>query len=203
MTAFSDTVSRKVTHLTDDEQKALLRVTGAHAKGFRDHVLFAMALGTALREHELLALNVGDVLLDGKARRRVTLRTFKRCGNDPDETQEVMLNDTLRAKVEKLVKLRGGLAVTPESPLFVSREGNRLSSRQARTAFTEWQKRAGFERHVHFHALRHSACGNVYAQGKDIRLTQRFARHKSVVTTAIYTHPSDDDMLRAVSAIRS
>jgi site-specific recombinase XerC len=84
----------------------------------------------------------------------------------------------------------------------VSREGGRLSERQVRTAFKKWQERAGFERHVHFHALRHTACTNIYAATKDIRLTQRFARHSRITTTTIYTHPSDDDMIRAVEGIR-
>jgi site-specific recombinase XerD len=44
--------------LTEREQRALLKVTGEHRAGFRDHVLYAMALGTGLREHEFIALSV-------------------------------------------------------------------------------------------------------------------------------------------------
>ena len=47
--------------MTEGEQRAILKTSGEHARGFRDHVIFSMALGTALREHEILALNVGDV----------------------------------------------------------------------------------------------------------------------------------------------
>lgn len=47
--------------LAEREQLLLLKVTGEHRAGFRDHVLYAMALGTGLREHELAALDVGDV----------------------------------------------------------------------------------------------------------------------------------------------
>jgi integrase len=47
--------------LTEREQRALLKVTGEHRAGYRDHMLYAMALGTGLREHELLALDMGDV----------------------------------------------------------------------------------------------------------------------------------------------
>jgi site-specific recombinase XerC len=201
MTTFVDTVSKRVTHLTDAEQKALLLVTGQHRAGFRDHVLFALALGAGLREHEIVALNVGDVLFDGRARRRISLSVFKRSSSEPTK-QEVMLSDTLRAKLERLVALTYPGERTDSDPLFVSREGNRLSTRQVRNSFCAWQQRAGFERRVHFHALRHTACTNVYAVSKDIRLTQRFARHKSLTTTSIYTHPTDDDLRRAVSAIR-
>jgi integrase/recombinase XerC len=47
--------------LTEREQKLLLKITGEHRAGYRDHMLYAMALGTGLREHELIALSVGDV----------------------------------------------------------------------------------------------------------------------------------------------
>ena len=63
--------------LTEREQRALLKVTGEHRAGYRDHVLYAMALGTGLREHELIALSVGDVFRDGSPRRRLLLSVFK------------------------------------------------------------------------------------------------------------------------------
>ena len=49
-----------------------------------------------------------------------------------------------------------------------------------------------------FHTLRHTACSNLYRRTLDIRLTQRFARHKSIITTSIYAHPSDDELMRSV-----
>jgi hypothetical protein len=32
-------------------------------------------------------------------------------------------------------------------------------------------------------------------------LTQRFARHKSILTTAVYSHPTDEDLVRAVDGM--
>jgi len=186
--------------LTDAEQARLLKVTGEHARGFRDHVLLSFALGTALREAELLALNVGDVFgVEGKARRRVRLRVFKR-SNDDESMQEVVLPDPLRAKLEKLWrwKKQRGEGLEPDAPLFVSRRGLRLSSRQLRNLFHVWQERAGFERVLSFHSTRHSSLTNIYRRTRDIRLTQRVARHKSITSTIRYAGPSDEDVLRAV-----
>jgi len=186
--------------LTDAEQARLLKVTGEHARGFRDHVLLSFALGTALREAELLALNVGDVFgVGGKARRRVQLRVFKR-SNDDESMQEVVLPDPLRAKLEKLWrwKKQRGEGLEPDAPLFVSRRGLRLSSRQLRNLFHVWQERAGFERVLSFHSTRHSSLTNIYRRTRDIRLTQRVARHKSITSTIRYAGPSDEDVLRAV-----
>ncbi len=117
MTAYADTISRPVKTLTEAEQRALLKVTGQHVDGFRDHVIFSLAMGTGLREHELLALDVGDVFDDaGRAKRRVALRVFKRSAKEP-VPQEVLLPDAVRAKLERLLATRKRAGETITAPL--------------------------------------------------------------------------------------
>lgn len=186
--------------LSEEEQTRLLQVIGEHRRGFRDHVIFAVALGTGLREHEIAALDVSDISdVEGRVRRRVRLRVFKRSNSDP-EIQQAVLNETLRTKLRHYLGWmeRHGRSVDPGEPLFVSRKGNRLSTRQMRTLFTRWQERAGFERRFPFHVIRHTAITNIYRITKDLRLTQRFARHKSAASTERYTHPSIEDLLMSV-----
>ncbi len=196
---YADAVARPPKTLTEIEQRLLLKISGEHRSGFRDHVIFGVALGTGLREHEIVALNMGDVFgTGGKAFRRVQLQVFKRSSDDAS-SQEIILPDGVRAKLDKLHcwKKRNGESLEPGAPIFVSRKKNRLSTRQVRHTFKVWQERAGFDRLFNFHTLRHTACSNLYRRTRDIRLTQRFARHKSILTTSIYAHPSDEDMLRA------
>ena len=199
MATYADNIRTPPRTLTEVEQRRLFKATGEHKAGFRDHVLFSLALGTGLREHELLALDVGDVFDAGKARRRLVLRVFKRSSDSP-ATQEVVLPDAVRAKFDCFYRWKRsvGESLDRDAPVFVSRRGNRLSARQLREVFHVWQERAGFERRLNFHSLRHSACSNLYRRTKDIRVTQRFARHKSILTTSIYAHPSDEDLVRAV-----
>jgi site-specific recombinase XerC len=85
-----------------------------------------------------------------------------------------------------------------DTPLFVSRKGNRLSTRQVRHLFGVWQERAGFGRRYTFHSMRHAACGNLYRRTKDIRIVQRFARHASVLSTMRYSHPDEAELIRAL-----
>ena len=125
MTMYADAIAKPPRTLTDLEQRLLLKVTGEHRDGFRDHVIISFALGTGLREHELLALDLGDVFDDaGCAKRRITLRVFKRSADEP-AVQEVVLPDLVRAKLEKLRawKKREGESLAPDAPLFVSRIG--------------------------------------------------------------------------------
>ncbi len=134
MAHYADSINTAPRTLTDREQRLLLKTTGEHRSGFRDHVIIATALATGLRSHELLALDVGDVFYpDGRCRRSLQLRVFKR-SNDDQSAQQVVLPDSLRAKLDKLLRWKQakGEGVAPEAPLFVSRNGNRLSGRQLR-----------------------------------------------------------------------
>ncbi len=200
MAAYADRITKAPRTFTEREQQQLLRATGEHRSGFRDHVIIATALATGLRAHELLALDVGDVFdAAGRARRRVQLRVFKRSNDDP-ATQEVILPEGLRAKLDKLHRWKRaeGQSLAADAPVFVSRNGNRLSGRQLRERFAFWQARAGIERSLSFHGLRHSSCTNLYRATKDLRLVQRFARHASITNTMRYAHPADEDLVRAV-----
>jgi integrase len=198
MSMYVDHIRTPPRTLTEIEQARLLKTTGSH-EGFRDHVLFSVALGTGLREHELCALNVGDITVDGASvRRHVTLRVFKKAAKDP-AAQEAFLPDALVYKLKKYLrwKAQGGESLAPDAPLFVSRLGRRLATRTVRFKFKLWQERAAFDRSFSFHSLRHSALSNVYRRTHDLRLTQRVARHKAIQTTTIYTLPSDEDVLQA------
>lgn len=203
MSRYIDHIPTPPPTLTDEEQRRLLQVTGEHRAGFRDHMIVSLALGTGLRMHEIAALDVGDITTaDGTVRRRVRLRVFKRT-NLNLELQQVVLSDTLRAKLRHYLgwKERHGQSLASEAPLFISRKGNRLSTRQMRTMFARWQTRAGFERRYSFHALRHTACTCHYRQNRDLRLTQLFARHVSATTTQMYTHPSLSELTASVQGL--
>jgi integrase/recombinase XerC len=168
----------------------------------RERTLFTLALTTGLRCHELVGLNVRDVLRpDGDIVRSLQLRVFK--GHINPQSQVVFFSRKARLALKNWLTLRTVRSepLTLESPLFLSRRGLRLSLRQVRWLFRECQLRAGFDRRFGFHALRHTACTKLYHATKDIRLTQRFARHASIVTTMIYTHPSDEDLAAAVELI--
>ena len=200
MTSYAAAVRRPPRTMTALDQARLLKVTGEHRDGFRDHVIFSLALGTALREHEIAALDVGDVLRDdGRVRRQFPLRTFKRSTDDP-ANQDVFLPDNAWYKLSKFIawKRSQGESLDPTAPLFVSRKGSRIATRTLRYVFPLWQARAGFDRIFNFHALRHTALSNLQREKGDIRLTQRVARHKSIETTSIYTAPSDEDIFDAV-----
>jgi len=185
--------------LTSEEQHRLLEITARDPGAFRDHMILAFALGTGLRLHEILALNVGDVILpDGRPRSRVRLRVAK-----GGRTGDIFLPRRLQTKLRRFMvwKARGGESLAPDAPLFMSLAGRRLSKRRAQQVFQIWQERAGLDQRHTFHRLRHTAVHQMYRTTRDLLLTQRFARHSSLLVTSVYLHPTDEDLARSVRRI--
>lgn len=181
--------------LTRDEQRALLAITQPE---LRDHLIFAMALGTGLRLGELVGLDVGDVFFPtGVPRERIRVRAeIAKRGRVGD----VFLPEALVPKLARFwsYKRERHEARSPHAPLFCGLSRRRLSTRRVQVLFHEWQDRAGFGRQYPFHSLRHSSVTNVYRSSRDLFLAQRFARHASPLTTVIYTHPSDEELREGV-----
>ncbi len=187
------------TTLAAAEQALILRVTAANV---RDHAIFSLALGTGLRLAEIVGLDVGDVFTpDGTPRVRVGVRREIAKGH---RAADVFLPDRLVVKLRRywMWKNQRGESLDHDAPLFANQSGERISKRRVQHAWSEWQRRAGFDQAYGFHALRHTAVTNVYRASRDLFLAQRFARHVSPLTTTVYTHPSDQEMaarLRGIS----
>jgi site-specific recombinase XerC len=211
---YVDRAVRMVRVLTAKHRDALLRVSGEHVDGFRDHVIFSVALGTALREGEIAALDVGDVV-EGSARGkkvtirgRVTLRAYARKGRQrpdgkPHTPQVVYVSRAARAKLERFIgwKKTRGEDLGPEAPLFCGYPGQRIAVRTMRQRFGVWQERAGISPRYTFHHLRHTGLSALYRATKDIMLVRAQARHSRVTTTQIYAHANDDDLRKAVEEL--
>lgn len=181
--------------LTTAEQAALLRASAGHP---RDHLTLSFALGTGLRLGEIVGLNIGDVFFpDGTPRVRVRVRAEIAKGG---RAGDVFLPDALVWKLRRFWVWKAARfeSLTPTSPLLCNQSGGRISKRRVQMAYHGWQVRAGFDRLYSFHSLRHTAVTAVYRASRDLFLAQRFARHASPLTTTVYAHPSDDDLLAGV-----
>jgi integrase len=157
-----------------------------------------MALGTGLRISEIIGLNVGDVFApDGTPRTRVRIRAEIAKGG---RAGDVFLPDRLVPKLRRLwaFKRKRGEGLEPGDPLFCSQSRHRASKRRVQHAWHAWQRKAGLDRLYGFHSLRHSAITAVYRATHDLFLAQRFARHVSPLTTTVYTHPSDEELVARI-----
>lgn len=92
----------------------------------------------------------------------------------------------------------------PEAPLFVSREGKRLSSRQVQREFKKWMKEAGVDGRLTPHALRHTAATKLLRRTGNAKLVQRYLGHSDVATTLrFYVDVFPEDLERAAEILSS
>jgi site-specific recombinase XerC len=86
-----------------------------------------------------------------------------------------------------------------DGPLFRGAHGRAMSARHVQRRLALWCSRAGVERHVKPHDLRHSFAITLYRRTRDLLLVQEALRHRSIASTTVYAK-CDDGRLRDVLA---
>ena len=86
--------------------------------------------------------------------------------------------------------------VRPKSPgvVFLTNRGSAFAPVTLWQHITQAVLRAGVERHVTPHMLRHSFATHLLANGADLRVIQELLGHASVATTEIYTHVAPEHL---------
>jgi integrase/recombinase XerD len=84
------------------------------------------------------------------------------------------------------------LLVTPRSPgaVFLTRRGTPFAQSTLWERIKRRVKRAGVERNVTPHMLRHSFATHLLEHGADLRIIQELLGHANISTTEVYTHVS-------------
>lgn len=82
-----------------------------------------------------------------------------------------------------------------EEVLFLNRRGSRLSRVMIFMIIKDLAARAGIQKDISPHTLRHSFATHLVEGGADLRAVQEMLGHESITTTEIYTH-LDREFLR-------
>jgi len=152
------------------------------ALGVRDRAMFETLYGGGLRVGELVGVNLDDVDADqflvrvrGKGRRE------RLCPVGP------MAAGWLdRWRAVRAPKAAG------ESAFFLNRFGTRLSARSVGRLLEEHLAGLGLGPGASPHTLRHSFATHMLDRGADLRSVQELLGHRSLATTQIYTHVTQD-----------
>ncbi len=79
--------------------------------------------------------------------------------------------------------------------------GRKMSPRGVQHAIKAAAKRAGIEKDVHVHTLRHSFATHLLENGVDIRKIQKLLGHSNLQTTQIYTQVSSEEIKKIKSPL--
>ena len=84
--------------------------------------------------------------------------------------------------------------IVDEDVLFLSRNGKQMNRQNTNTNIKKYCKRAGIEKDIHNHSLRHSALTAMSENGMSVAKVQAIAGHSSPSTTSRYLHTSTEDL---------
>ena len=149
--------------------------------GIRDRAMLEAAYASGMRVSELLGLTTQSVIFD-----QGYVRVL---GKSSKERLIPMAATAVQAVERYRFEVRPDM-VTEESgnALFLNYKGEPLSRMGFLKLVKQYAKRAGTEKRVTPHSLRHSFATHLLEGGADLRSVQEMLGHASIATTQMYTH---------------
>jgi integrase/recombinase XerC len=180
--------------LTTAEKKRLLKELKGRTdfSTLRDRAMIEVLLGTGIRLGELAALDLDDIDLDAKHLR------VRAKGNVP---QVKFIKTDLRTLLRRYLAERRRHGRPEMEALFLSNRDDRLCQRQIANRLAHWLRKAGIEKELTPHGLRHTFATHLYGATNDLIVVQRALGHRDVSTTQIYTHLVDGQLEEALERL--
>lgn len=149
------------------------------AKGYRDRAMLELLYATGIRVSELISLDISDLSL---AAGIITCH-----GRDHDRAIP-LYPAAIKALNEYAEFIRPQMIATPdEKALFVNVSGERMSRQGFWKLIKSYQVKAGIEKTITPHTLRHSFAAHLLENGADLRSIQEMLGHADISSTQIYS----------------
>jgi len=87
--------------------------------------------------------------------------------------------------------------------VFTTLKGGKINNRYVRAMIKRYAKRAGIEKEIHPHTLRHTFGTDLYRETKNLRMVQKSLGHSHISTAEIYTHIVDDELEAGMKNFRN
>ena len=158
-------------------------------EGVLSALLIRLMLNSGLRASEVINLRYRDIdWQSGK--------TWIREGKGKKDRAVQIAAPDLELVFEWVSAYRRG-TVLPASWVFCTVNGNRLDDRWVRRVVKRECWRAGIEKDVHCHSLRHSYASDFYRQTRDLVKLQMMLGHADIRTTMVYVHLNPTEALES------
>lgn len=180
------------TFLSVDEIKNLLSVFDeTKPTEYRDKTMVLVMYSAGLRVSELINLEKRSINFEEK------LITLKGKGN---KERFVPLNYIALEYLNNYLSQNKNNKVFSKSKyLFINKkDGKPLTRQYFFVELNKYAKRAGIDKKISPHTLRHSFATHLLENGADLRVVQELLGHSKIETTQIYTHLSTKKILDAL-----
>jgi site-specific recombinase XerD len=164
--------------LTPAEVAAIIAGCSPRARtGIRNRALLTLLYRSGLRISEALALKPSDVDLA-----RHTVRVLHGKG---DKATVRGFHPTATDALARWIDTRKGLGLR-NGPLFCTLEGGPLHDQYVRLLLGRLAAKAGIDKRVHPHGLRHTFADELRAAGMDVGAISKLLGHSSIAVTSRY-----------------
>ncbi|HCN38197.1 MAG TPA: site-specific tyrosine recombinase XerD [Bacteroidetes bacterium] len=165
----------------DEINKILDSVDLSEKAGIRDRAILETMYACGLRVSELINLETNRIEFEEK------LITVTGKGS---KERIIPIGKYALNYIEKYInELRNFIKKEKSSNfLFLNLRGGKLSRMAIWNVVSKYAHKAGIEKEIHPHTLRHSFATHLLEGGADIRIIQELLGHSDISTTQIYTH---------------
>lgn len=168
--------------LTEEEVEALLAApTVSDPLGHRDRTMLEVLYATGLRVSELVNLKLAAVNLNQGVLRIVGKGDRERLIPLGEEAVQWVQQFLQGPRVEILLERQTDY-------LFPTRRGDRMTRQAFWHIIKRYARKAGVQKELSPHTLRHAFATHLLNHGADLRVVQMLLGHSDLSTTQIYTH---------------
>jgi integrase/recombinase XerD len=168
--------------LSNDEIKKLLAPEAPETpESLCDQAILELGYASGLRLSELKNLRLEQLHLDAG---------FINVIGKGNKERVVPVGRTAVTALNRFIEVGRPKLVTPKSPanVFLTQRGTPFAAVTLWLHIKNRVRRAGVERNITPHMLRHSFATHLLEHGADLRVIQELLGHASIGTTEIYTH---------------
>ncbi|MEE8204528.1 MAG: site-specific tyrosine recombinase XerD [Dehalococcoidales bacterium] len=155
----------------------------------RDRAMLQLLYASGMRVSELVSLNIDDV--------DVSEEMVRCLGKGGKERIIPIHHQAAQAVQEYITGFRSKLARDESEPaLFLNRRGDRLTRQGLWQILKAYAEKAGLDKEITPHTLRHSFATHMLSGGAGLRHVQEMLGHVNISTTQIYTHLTSEHVRR-------
>ena len=193
-------VRRKLPIILDREEayKLIKQPNKRYATGLRNKAIISLMLNCGLRVSEITSLKSNNIsLTDGK------LRVVDGKGQKDRDIPFISESTLDLLREWKKIRPKGSqhfftTLVDRENNRFSSKSGKKLSVRYIQFMIKRYARKAGINKDVTPHTLRHSFATDFYKRTKDIEALRKILGHSDISTTQIYVTLANLDVEKAL-----
>lgn len=175
----------------EDIDTIIAQIDLSKPEGERNRAMFETLYSCGLRVSEMIHLKISDLFFEESFIRVLGKGNKQRFV--PINTYTIKLITIYKDLVRTKIKVQKGF----EDTLFLNRRGKVISRNMVFMILKDLVIKAGIDKNVSPHTLRHSFATHLLENGADLRSIQQMLGHESITTTEIYMH-LDKSHLKAV-----